>query len=124
MVGVEADRALVQEVPIDDTFLIVLLEHRVCQAEHEGHIGCGANRQPFRVERCGAFAIHRIDVDELGASLFSLKVVEHLAAGGRPCGIHCHHHDGLAIAQIVAVVNSLVRRFVCIEANNVGAFVP
>ena len=124
VVGVETDRALVQEVPIDDAFLVVLLEHRVCQAEHEGHIGCGANRQPFRVERCGAFAIHRVDVDELGASLFGFKIVEHLAASGRPCGIHCHHHDGFAIAQIVAVVNGLVRRFVYIEANNVGAFVP
>ena len=124
VVGVETDRALVQEVPIDDTFLVVLLEHCVRQAEHEGHVGCGANRQPFRVERCGAFAIHWVDVDELGASLFGFKVVEHLTAGGRPCGIHCHHHDGLAIAQIVAVVNGLVRRFVYIEANNVGAFVP
>ena len=52
------------------------------------------------------------------SSSFGLPVVPHLATRRTPSGIHGHHDNGLAVAQIIAVVDGLILLVIMMQADN------
>ena len=85
MVGIETDRVLVEEIPVDDVaLLLVQTKHLRGNAQEERGIGAGAHGNPVRVEDLRGGGVNRIDDDELHARFLGADVVITRRAGGRP----------------------------------------
>lgn len=124
MLGIEAHGAAVQEVPVNEALSLVGLQHGVGHAEQEGHVGGRANGNPLRIQGGRRLAVHGINDDELRAGGLGLPVVPHLAARSAPGRVHSHHDDGLAVAQVVTVVDSLVLHVVVMEPDDERSLRP
>ena len=109
VVGIEADGAAVEEIPIDERIVlrIVLGEQHVSHSEEGGAVGTRANGDVVVGEHFGRGRIERVDTDELHARLFALKVIIGGEARAAPGRIGTPQHDDLARAQIDAVVGFL-----------------
>ena len=105
VVGVEAHRVLVEEVPVDDVaFLFVEAKHLGGHAQHERRVRAGADGNPVRVEHLRGSRVDGIDRDELDPRLLGAKVMVARRARSRPSGIRRVEHDGVGVEHVGAVV--------------------
>ena len=108
MLSVEAHAAAVEEVPVDQAAVLILLEHDVRHSEHGGHIGARADRNPLRVKDVRGVGVDRVEQDELGAVLLpGLRVVGRVAQRG-PGRVVAEGHDVLAVEHVQTVVVAVV----------------
>ena len=108
MLSVEAHAAAVEEVPVDQAAVLVLLEHDVRHSEHGGHIGARADRNPLRVQHVRGVGVDRVEEDELGTVLLpGLRVVGRVAQRG-PGRVVAERHDVLAVEHVQTVVVAVV----------------
>ena len=108
MLGVEAHAAAVEEVPVDQAAVLVLLEHDIGHRQHGGHVGTRADRHPLRVQNVRRVGVDRVKQDELGAVLLpGLRVVGRVAQRG-PSRVVTERHDVLAVEHVQTVVVTIV----------------
>ena len=105
VVGVLANAAAVQEVPVDERAgLAVLLEHDVGHGHHGRHVGGGANRHPLGVENGRSVGVNRVEDDELDAGVLpGLGEVRGVAQGG-PSGVVAEGDHVVAVQHVETVV--------------------
>ena len=103
VLGREAHRALVHEVPVDDVAaFLVEPDHLVHHGQQKRRVGAGTHADPPRAQRRGRHVVARPHVHEIDARV--LRVHEPVHAGVLcPGGVAAVQHDGIGVGQVVFV---------------------
>ncbi len=105
VIGIEAHRVFIQEVPIDDATLgLVEAHHLRRNAQQKRGVSTRANRNPLGIQHLGRRGVNGVDGDELHTGFLSANVVIAWRTSGRPCGIRSVEHDCVGIQHVGTIV--------------------
>ena len=103
--GVETNRVLMDEVPIDDASLfLVKAKHFIGNSEHKRHVRAGTNGNPLSIKHLGGRVVQRVDGYELGALVARSHPIVDRRTGGRPSRIGRPHDNVLGVFKVKAIV--------------------
>ena len=108
MILVLAEAAAIQEVPVDERAVLVLLEHDIGHRHHGRHVGARADRDPLCIQDGGGIRIDRVEDDELDAGVLPLDSIVCRVAEGGPGRVVAEGHDIVAVQEVQAVVVAVV----------------